>query len=96
MKKLFVFMALVGMGAYLAGCADSTPPSKPAGGPPATSGAKGGVEPGPKAGDAAKSGDKADEDMPDADKGDADKGDAADDADKPDTEKPDGDDAGDK
>ncbi len=70
MKKLLVFVALIGMGAYLAGCGETTPPAKappaaPAGGamPPA-----GGVKPGPKEGD---------KEMPEegsADKGDSGKG----------------------
>ena len=81
MKKLFVLVAILGMGAYLAGCGGDEP--KPAktggatsgmGGPPA-----GGATPGPKA-TTKTDGDKDDKDMDDdkdakAD-GDKDDGDA--------------------
>jgi hypothetical protein len=86
MKKLFALVALVGMGAFLGGCAEETktaPAKTPAGG---TTG-PGAIHSGPKADpdkgktdgdkDMDKDGDK-DADKGDADKGDADKGDADD------------------
>src|SRR5690349_5760679 len=89
MKKVFALVALVGMGAFIAGCGEEAkPPVKPPAGGGMTG--PGAVSPGPKAGadaDKDKDGDKdadKDKDMPEdgAKAGDAaDK--PADDGDKP-------------
>jgi hypothetical protein len=92
MKKLFALVALVGMGFFIAGCAEESK------GPPAKSptGGAGGVSTGPKAGDAtekATTGD-ADKEMPADGDAKSDDGDAKTDTDsKPDgDEKPDSED----
>jgi hypothetical protein len=82
MKKLFALIALAGLGAFVAGCAEET--KKPEGSPKPKMEGPGTVSPGPKAGagaDADKDKDKdGDKDMPaDGDgKGDADAGAAGD------------------
>jgi hypothetical protein len=77
MKKLFALVALVGIGAFVAGCGEDAkaPPAKPAAGGAMHGTGMGGVHAGPKAdaGDK-KDGDKEDMDK-DGDKGDADKAD---------------------
>ena len=82
MKKLFTLIALVGMGAFVAGCAEeSKPPAKPSPAVPTTGPGSVNPQPGPKASSA------TDEDKMDEDKADADKAD--DDAAKPDADKTD-------
>ncbi len=78
MKKLMMMVALVGMGAFLAGCGaeETKPATKPPAAAPGMTG-PGAVHSGPKAGDTAKPKEDGDKDMDkDADKGDADKADA--------------------
>ena len=71
MKKLLTLIALVGMGAFMAGCADEKP-AAPAGGGMAPMQGPGAVGTPPKSDAAA--GDKMSDEKPDADKeADADK-----------------------
>ena len=92
MKKLFALIALVGMGSFIAGCAEeSKPPAKPATPAPGMTG-PGAITPGPKAGDVGKDkGDADKDDMPaDGDAkpadGDADSGAKTEGEEKPDSE----------